>query len=54
MKREISLFKKLFQLSLKFINHLEKFNPVPHIKKHELIKGDATKTIKIFKKIRKQ
>ena len=33
----------------------EKFNPVPHVKKFEIIKGDASKTLKnIYQKRNKQ
>ena len=49
-KGDLSVPKNYFNYLSNLLNHLEKFNPVPHIKKHELIKGDATKTIKKYLK----
>ena len=49
--------KGAFNVSDNYIEYLkplldyhEKENPIPHIKKYELIKGDATKTIKSYLK----
>tara|TARA_B100000242_G_C43032810_1_gene481339 strand:- start:622 stop:1383 length:762 start_codon:yes stop_codon:yes gene_type:complete len=49
-KGDLSVPKNYHNYLSNLLIHLEKFNPVPHIKKHELIKGDATKTIKKYLK----
>ena len=47
---DLSVPKNYYDYLSQLLGHLEKFNPVSHIKKHELIKGDATKSIKKFLK----
>ncbi|OUV61121.1 MAG: hypothetical protein CBC82_07205 [Cellvibrionales bacterium TMED122] len=47
---DLSVPKNYFEYLSNLMMHLEKFNPVSHIKKHELIKGDATKTLKKYLK----
>ncbi len=49
-KGDLSVPKNYYNYLSQLLEHLEKFNPVAHVKKHELIKGDATKTIKDFLK----
>jgi len=47
---DLSVPKDYYNYLSNLLNHLEKFNPASHIKKHDLIKGDATSSIKKFLK----
>jgi len=47
---DLSVPKDYYNYLSNLLSHLEKFNPVSHIKKHDLIKGDATSSIKKFTK----
>lgn len=45
---DLSVPKNYYKYLSDLVTHLEKFNPVSHVKKHELIKGDASQTLKKF------
>ena len=49
-KKDLAVPKDHFKYLCNLITHLEKFNPVTHIKKHEIIKGDAIHTLKKYLK----